>query len=125
MFRSRRIARVEACLPDVYGAAFAASADPAGAADVTQDVLAAAAAGGRRTRCDVHALVEHALVRAVRVAPHPAFAGMSVGEREVIVLARLARYTVPEIAAALGISHADVRSRIRSGLHAATAAAVS
>jgi len=101
-------------LEDVYGAALAASAGPAAAGEVTHDVMVGAA--GRRP--DVRALVARAIVRAVRTAPHAAFARMPEGEREVVALARLGGYTVAEIAEALGIAPAEARSRMTSGLRA-------
>jgi DNA-directed RNA polymerase specialized sigma24 family protein len=123
VFGKRRAVRIEALLPGVYGAALAASADPAGAADVAGRVLGAAAAEG--ARADGRVLMERVLLSAVRLAPHPAFAAMAVDEREVLVLARLARYTVPEISAALGIAESDVRSRMLSGLRGLRVTAVS
>jgi hypothetical protein len=101
-------------LEHVYGAALAASAGPATAGEVTRDVMVAAA--GQRP--DVRALVARAIVRAVRTAPHAAFARMPEGQREVVALARLGGYSVAEIAEALGIAPAEARSRMTSGLRA-------
>ena len=101
-------------LSDVYGAALAAAAGPAAAADVTQDVMVTAATD----RADTRTLVARAVVRAMRTAPHAAFARMPAPEREVVALARLAGYTVPEIADTLGIDAAEARSRMMRGLRA-------
>jgi DNA-directed RNA polymerase specialized sigma24 family protein len=101
-------------LEHVYGAALAASAGPVAAGEVTRDVMVGAA--GRRP--DVRALVGRAIVRAVRTAPHAAFARMPEREREVVALARLGGYTVAEIAEALGIAPAEARSRMTNGLRA-------
>jgi DNA-directed RNA polymerase specialized sigma24 family protein len=114
--RSRAKAFVEASIAHVYGAALAASDDPAAAASVTSEVMTAAATG--RTRADARSLVERALLGAVRVAPHPALAPMQAEERDVVALARLGGYTVPEIAEALGIDPAEARARMTSALRA-------
>jgi DNA-directed RNA polymerase specialized sigma24 family protein len=111
--RSRAQALVDASVDHVYGAALAASADRGAAEDVTQAVMVEAATG--RARADARSLVERAVLRAVRVAPHPAFDAMGAGEREAVALARLAGYSVPEIADALGIAPPEVRSRLTSG----------
>ena len=102
-------------LSDVYGAALAAAAGPAAAAEVTQDVMVAAAAEPQDTRT----LVARVVVRAMRTAPHAAFAPMPEPEREVVALARLAGYSVTEIADALHIEPAEARSRMTRGLRAA------
>jgi DNA-directed RNA polymerase specialized sigma24 family protein len=112
--RSRAL--VDASAPHVYGAALAAAAGPAVAEEVTHDVMLAAVLG--RARADARSLIERAVVRAVRRAPHAAFARMAPGEREVVALARLAGYSVGEIAAALEIEPDEARSRMSSGLRA-------
>jgi DNA-directed RNA polymerase specialized sigma24 family protein len=99
-------------LPDVYGAALAAAAGPADAAAVTQDVMVGAA----RDHADTRTLVARAVLRAMRTAPHAAFARMAPPEREVVALARLAGYTVPEIAATLGIEASEARTRMTRAL---------
>jgi hypothetical protein len=114
--RRRTRALVEASAPHVYGAAVAAAADRAAAADVTRAVLVEAATG--RARADARSLVERAVLHAVRVSPHPAFGALGAGEREAVALARLAGYSVPEIADALGIAPPEVRSRLTSGARA-------
>jgi DNA-directed RNA polymerase specialized sigma24 family protein len=110
--RSRAL--VDATVPHVYGAALAAAADPATAADVARDVMVEAASG--RHRADARSLVERALLRSVREAPHRAFAPMRAEDREVVALARLGGYSVPEIADTLAICPAEVRARMTSGL---------
>jgi DNA-directed RNA polymerase specialized sigma24 family protein len=67
---------------------------------------------------DARSLVAQAIIRAVRTAPHAAFAPMPEPEREVVALARLARYSVTEIAELLEIPAAEARSRMTSGLRA-------
>ena len=114
MLGRRTRALIDASVPHVYGAALAAAAGPAAAAEVTQDVMVAAAAGAERS--DARSLVARAVIRAVRTAPHPAFAPMPEGEREVVALARLARCSVPEIAELLQIPAAEARSRMTRGL---------
>jgi DNA-directed RNA polymerase specialized sigma24 family protein len=103
-------------LEDVYGAALAASAGPHAAGEVTRDVMVAAAG----ERSDARSLVARAIVRAVRTAPHAAFAPMPAGDREVVALARLAGYSVTEIAATLDIAPGEARARMTSGLRALT-----
>jgi DNA-directed RNA polymerase specialized sigma24 family protein len=110
--RSRAL--VDATVPHVYGAALAAAVDPATAADVTREVMVEAANG--RSRADARTLVERALLRSVRAAPHQAFASMRTEDREVVVLARRGGYTVGEIASTLAIRPAEVRARMTSGL---------
>jgi DNA-directed RNA polymerase specialized sigma24 family protein len=117
--RRRAAAFVEASVAHVYGAALAASADRSAAEDVTHAVMVEAAAG--RARPDARSLVERAVLRSVRVSPHPAFGAMGAGERDVVALARLAGYSVPEIAEALGIAPPEVRSRLTSGVRALAA----
>jgi hypothetical protein len=116
-------AQIERWLPDVYGAAVAASSEPAGAAEVTASLLGAAARS--RAPVEPQELVKDALLGAVRSAPHPAFAAMGVQEREVVVLAQLGRCKVPEVAQALGIAPEDVRALMRSALRTPTATGVS
>ena len=114
MLRHRRRALVEASVPHVYGAALAAADGPDAAAAVTEEVIVAAVAGP--DRADARALVARAVVRAVRTAPDAAFAPMPSGDREVVALARLAGYTVAEIAETLDIAPAEARYRMTSGI---------
>ena len=104
-------------MPRVYGAALAASANAETAEGITRELMTDAAAG--RTRADARWLVERALLSAVRGEPHPALAPMRLEEREVVALARLGGYTVPEIAETLGIDPAEARARMTSALRAA------
>ena len=99
-------------LREVYGAAVAASAGEAAAAEVTQHVMVT----GRGK--DTRSLVARTVLRAMRTAPHAAFAPMPEPEREVIALARLAGYSVDEIADLLGIPAAEARARMTRGLRA-------
>jgi DNA-directed RNA polymerase specialized sigma24 family protein len=115
--RWRKRALVDASLPHVYGAALAASADSESAEEVTRYVMTDAVAG--RTSADARVLVQRALLSAVRGDPHPALAPMQIEEREVVALARLGGYTVPEIAEALDIDPAEARARMTSALRAA------
>jgi DNA-directed RNA polymerase specialized sigma24 family protein len=101
-------------LEHVYGAALSASAGPAAAGEVTREVMVAAAGEPP----DARSLVARVILRAMRTAPHAAFAPMPPGDREVVALARLAGYSVPEIAEALGIAPGEARSRMMSGLRA-------
>ena len=107
---------MEATLPHVYGAAVAASADEASAAGIARELMVDAVAG--RTRADARALVQRALLAAVRGDPHPSLAPLRAEEREVVALARLGGFTVMEIAEALGIAPAEARSRMTSALRA-------
>jgi DNA-directed RNA polymerase specialized sigma24 family protein len=99
-------------LPEVYGAALAAAAGPQAAADVTEHVMVSSRGG------DTRSLVGRTVLHAMRTAPHAAFAPMPAPEREVIALARLARYSVDEIADMLGIEPAEARARMTRGLRA-------
>jgi DNA-directed RNA polymerase specialized sigma24 family protein len=103
-----------AVLEVVYGAALAASTGPAVAGEVTREVMV----GAVGERQDTRSLAARAIVRAVRTAPHAAFAPMPAPEREVVALARLAGYSVGEIAETLGIAPGEARSRMTSGLRA-------
>jgi len=94
----------------VYGAALAAAAGPAAAAEVTEHVMVASRGG------DIRSLVARTVVHAMRTAPHAAFAPVPEPEREVIALARLARYSVDEIANLLDIAPAEARARMTRGL---------
>jgi hypothetical protein len=114
-WRARR-ALVDAGVRYVYGAAVAAAADETAAAGVTREVTVAAATG--RAPADARSLVERAVLEAVRTAPGGPFAAMCVEDREAVALARVAGYSVSEVAGALGIAPAEARSRLTSGLRA-------
>jgi DNA-directed RNA polymerase specialized sigma24 family protein len=111
---------IDATTPHVYGAALAAAADAGAAEDVAHEVLREAVAG--RARGDARSLVERAVLQAVRTAPHPAFAPLRSGDREAVALARLAGYSVAEVADALAIPPTEARSRMTSGLRGLAAA---
>jgi hypothetical protein len=104
--------RLVADLPRVYSAAFAASGDQTVAEHVAERVMLAAEGS------DVSALVERAVLLAVRASPHRAFAPMCAEEREVVALARLAGATTQRVAALLGVEVDEVRARMSSGLRA-------
>jgi hypothetical protein len=104
------------CLPAVYTAAFAASGDQAVAEQVAERVMLAGS--GR----DATALAERAVLLALRLAPHRAFAPMRAEEREVVALARLTGATTGRVAALLGIGEDEVRTRMRDGLRAVVSA---
>jgi hypothetical protein len=99
-------------LREVYGAAVAATAGPTAAEEVTQHVMVAGHGA------DTRSLVARTVLRAMRTAPHAAFAPMPEPEREAIALARLAGYSVEEIAELLGIPPAEARARMTRGLRA-------
>jgi hypothetical protein len=107
-------------LPFIYGAAVAACAGPAAAEAVCARVLAEAVRESSlgRFALDRRALVERALLLAVRVSPAAGLAGMSPCDREVCVLARLAGYPVDDIALTLEIDPDEAKARISSGLRA-------
>lgn len=118
--RRQRRALVEASTAHVYGAAVAAAADRETAAVVTRTVMVEAATG--RSGADARSLVERAVLTAVRTEPDAAFAPMREEDREVVALARVAGYTVAEIAAALDIPADEARERMTSGVRALAAA---
>jgi Sigma-70, region 4 len=106
--------------PHVYGAAVAASRDQAAAAEVAEEVLRAAA--GEARTVDRGSLVAKAIRLGVRCDPADCFAPMAPDDREAVALARLAGYSVGEIAAALGTGVDDVKARMLRGLRTAQAA---
>jgi DNA-directed RNA polymerase specialized sigma24 family protein len=99
---------LESTLDHVYAAAHAACADQQAAAEVTRRVLVADPHG----RPDVLA-ARGACLAAVRA---PAFATMEPGDRDAIVLARVLGWKTDRIAAALGTTPADVKTRLARGL---------
>jgi DNA-directed RNA polymerase specialized sigma24 family protein len=117
--RRRTEAFVDVSLPHVYGAALAAAADEDAAAEVAYEVMTEAAGG--RARGDARTLVERAVLRALEIAPHPAFAAMTGEDREAVALARVAGYTVDEVAFALGIDPAEARTRMTNGIRSLAA----
>jgi DNA-directed RNA polymerase specialized sigma24 family protein len=112
--RRRMSALVDASVPRVYGAALAAAADAEAAEDVTCEVMVDVANG--RGRADARSLIERAVLRAVQTAPHPTFAAMRAEDREAVALARLAGYSITEVADALEIPPSEARSRMTSGV---------
>lgn len=101
---------------EVYSAARAACADPELAEAVAERVMIAAARTSCGDQLDRARLVEQALVLGVRGDPSAPFAALPPEEREVIVLARLGRLSVQEIALALEMSIESVKSAMRGGL---------
>ena len=108
--------------PQVHGAAVAASSDPESAARVTERVLREAArrhAPGQPI--DRRRLVERAIRLGVGSCPAEGFAAIDERDREAIALARLAGYSVTEIARALETSAPEVKRRMSRGLRSVAA----
>lgn len=105
------------CLPFIYVAAVVASSDPDA---ITIEVMRVAARSGGPY--DQRALVECTLLLSVERAPLRAFAAIAPEDRGAVALARLAGYSVPEVAAALGVDAATAKLRMLRGLRALTAA---
>lgn len=117
-------AELMSSLRHVYGAAVAASRDHTTAGEIAERVLLTAASegvGGDRS-LDRRDLVERAIRLGVRIAPARGFAAMEADDREAIALARLAGYSVAEIAVTLDTSVDDVKARMRRGLRSAAEA---
>jgi DNA-directed RNA polymerase specialized sigma24 family protein len=114
----RRDDRAMNRLPLVYSAALAASGDRSVAEQVAERVMVAAGGG------DATSLAERAVLLALRVAPHRAFAPMGAEEREAVALARLTRATTGRVATVLGISQEEACARMRSGLRKCVSAGV-
>jgi DNA-directed RNA polymerase specialized sigma24 family protein len=100
--------------PRVYGAALAASRCEATAADTTERVLRVAA--GEPGAIDADRLVERAIRLSVRADPVESFASIAPGDREAVALARLAGYTVAEVATALGKGADEIKAMMLRGL---------
>ena len=108
--------------PQVHGAAVAASSDPESAARVTERVLCEAARRhGPGQPIDRRRLVERAIRLGVRSCPAEGFAAIDERDREAIALARLAGYSVAEIARALETSAQEVKRRMSRGLRSVAA----
>jgi Sigma-70, region 4 len=103
-------------LPHVYGAARAASRDDDAAADVAERVLRTAA-GERLLSRD--RLVERAIRLAVTTGPAQGFAAMDPRDREAVALARLAGYSVADVAATLGVEVDEAKRSMLRGLRMA------
>jgi hypothetical protein len=92
----------------VYGAARAACANDEAAAEATRRVLVADPCGAP----DVLAARGACLA-----AGHaPVYAALAAGDRDAVVLARVLGWTADRIALQLGVSTAEVKSRIGRGL---------
>jgi DNA-directed RNA polymerase specialized sigma24 family protein len=114
-----RTAELMRVAPDVYGAALAAARDDRAAAGVTERVLGRAAAESVVAPRD--ALVERAILTAVRGAPAPCFEAMPQPGRDAVALARLAGYSADRVAKSLELRVDEVKS---SMLHALRSAAL-
>jgi len=105
-------------LPHVYGAALAAAGEEEAACAVTQQVFQGPIAGTDRHCQDPRCLVEQAICLAMRISPACPFDAMSPQDREAVALARLAGYSVDEIALTLEIAPVEAKRRLRAGLEA-------
>ena len=110
--------------PYVYAAAVAASRDREAAAAVTAYILSSAARGSYGSAPERRLLVEEALLLGVRLSPSYVFSIMGREHREAVVLARIGRYPVAEIAQVLGVSAAEVKLRLRHGLEAVASSSI-
>jgi Sigma-70, region 4 len=99
--------------PHLYGAARAASRDEGAAADVVERVLRAAA---RERLLDRDRLVERAIRLGVTSKPAQGFAAMDPLDREAVALARLAGYSVADVAATLGVDVDEAKRSMLRGL---------
>jgi DNA-directed RNA polymerase specialized sigma24 family protein len=102
--------------PDVYGAALAAARDERAAAGVTERVLGSAAAESVVAR---DALVERAILTAVRGAPAACFEAMPQPGRDAVALARLAGYSADRVAKRLELRVDEVKSSMLCALRSA------
>ena len=116
------VAELMKLAPQVHGAAVAASSDPESAAGVTERVLREAARRhGPGQPIDRRLLVERAIRLGVTSCPAQGFAAIDGRDREAIALARLAGYSVAEIARALETSASEVKRRMSRGLRSVAA----
>jgi hypothetical protein len=111
-----RTAELMRMAPHVYGAALAAARDESAAAGVTKRVLGRAAAESVIAR---DALVERAILSAVRSSPAPCFEAMARPGREAVALARLAGYSADQVASSLDLGVDDVKSSMLQALRGA------
>jgi DNA-directed RNA polymerase specialized sigma24 family protein len=111
-----RTAELMRMAPHVYGAALAAARDESAAAGVTKRVLGRAAAESVIAR---EALVERAILSAVRSSPAPCFEAMARPGREAVALARLAGYSADQVASSLDLGVDDVKSSMLQALRGA------
>ena len=108
-----RTAELMRLAPHVYGAALAAASDESAAAGVTKRVLGRAAAESVIAR---EALVERAILSAVRSSPAACFQAMPRPGREAVALARLAGYSADEVASSLELGVDDVKASMLQAL---------
>jgi hypothetical protein len=113
MDRLARSAELMRMAPHVYGAALAAARDESAAAGVTESVLGHAAAESAVAR---EALVERAILTAVRSSPAPCFEAMARPGREAVALARLAGYSVDQVASSLELGVDEVKKSMLQAL---------
>jgi DNA-directed RNA polymerase specialized sigma24 family protein len=112
-----RTAELMRMAPDVYGAALAAARDESAAAGVTERVLGRAAAESVVAPRD--ALVERAILTAVRGAPAACFEAMPQPGRDAVALARLAGYSADQVATSLSLQVDEVKSSMLQALRSA------
>ena len=98
----------------MYGAALVASRDESAAAETTERVLEVAA--GQDGEIDVDLLVQRTIRLSVRTHPTESFASIAPDDREAVALARLAGYTVGEVACALGKGADEIKTMMLRGL---------
>jgi DNA-directed RNA polymerase specialized sigma24 family protein len=122
MGQHARTAELMRMAPDVYGAALAAARDERAAAGVTERVLGSAAAESVVAR---DALVERAILTAVRGAPAPCFEVMPQPGRDAVALARLAGYSAEQVAGSLELRVEEVKSSMLQALRSAALEATS
>jgi DNA-directed RNA polymerase specialized sigma24 family protein len=123
MSHRARTAELMRMAPHVYGAALAAARDESAAAGVTERVLVRAAAEPAVASRD--ALVERAILSAVRGAPAPCFEVMPQPGRDAVALARLAGYSADRVATSLELRVDEVKSSMLRALRCAALQAVS
>jgi DNA-directed RNA polymerase specialized sigma24 family protein len=116
MGQHARTAELMRMAPHVYGAALAAARDERAAAGVTERVLGGAAAESVIAR---DALVERAILTAVRGAPAPCFEAMPQPGRDAVALARLAGYSAERVAGSLELRVEEVKSSMLDALRSA------
>lgn len=118
--RMRHLARTAELMrmaPHVYGAALAAARDERAAAGVTESVLGGAASEPLIAR---EALVERAILNAVRGAPAPCFERMPQPGRDAVALARLAGLSADQVAARLELGVDEVKRGMLEALQSTT-----
>ena len=103
----------DAALARVYGAALTVAANADLAGEATVRVFAGAA------HADVRRLVATALQLALRAAPAAPFAAMALADAEAVAVTKYSGLDEAGAAAFLGLSTAELRRRLVSGLKAA------